>query len=315
MANAHHDSIWAATWAPATADRGALLITGSVDETVKLWKGDELELERTNTGHGLGVVAVAAHPSGTLAASTSLDSFIRVFDVDSNATVATLETSPSEAWLMQFDPKGEFLAVAGGGSGSIKLWNTSTWKLETSLAVPKLDTPLAKQADKSGPGKFVLAVAWSMDGKRLACSTMSGMVCIFDAQRRKFLHTLEGHAMPVRSLAFSPVDARILFTVSDDKHIHMYDVESRSLISAFSGHASWVMAVDVSHDGSCLATGSSDRTVRLWDLKMGAAVQTLTDHSDQVWSVVFRPPGGEGVRVGRLASVSDDRSISLYEYT
>jgi WD repeat-containing protein 61 len=105
LTNAHHDSIWAATWAPATAERGALLITGSVDETVKLWKGDELELERTNTGHGLGVVAVAAHPSGTLAASTSLDSFIRVFDVDSNATVTTLETSPSEAWLMQFDPK------------------------------------------------------------------------------------------------------------------------------------------------------------------------------------------------------------------
>lgn len=105
LANAHHDSIWAATWAPATADRGALLITGSVDESVKIWKGDELELERTNTGHALGVVSVAAHPSGSMAASTSLDSFVRVFDVDTNATITTLETSPSEAWLMQFDPK------------------------------------------------------------------------------------------------------------------------------------------------------------------------------------------------------------------
>ncbi|CAM6115561.1 unnamed protein product [Calypogeia fissa] len=269
LANAHHNSIWVATWASATAERGVLLIMGSVDETVKVWKGDELEHERTNTGHGLGVVAMAAHPSGNIAASTSLDSFIRVFDVDSNATVATLETSHSEAWLMQFDPKGEFLAVAGGGSGSIKLWNTSTWLLDTSLEIPKGDTPLTKPSDKSGPARFVMAVAWSMDGRRLACSTMSGMVCIFDAQRRKFLHNLEGHAMPVRSLAFSPVDPRILFTVSDDKHIHMYDVESRSLIN----------------------------------------------HSDQVWSVVFRPPGGDGVRVGRLASVSNDRSILLYEYT
>lgn len=56
-------------------------------------------------GHSLGVVAVAAHPAGTIAASTSLDSFVRVFDIDTNATVATLETPPSEAWLMQFDPK------------------------------------------------------------------------------------------------------------------------------------------------------------------------------------------------------------------
>jgi len=50
LANAHADGVWAVAWAPATQSRGALLITGSVDETVKLWKGDELELERTNTG-------------------------------------------------------------------------------------------------------------------------------------------------------------------------------------------------------------------------------------------------------------------------
>ncbi|KAG6542206.1 hypothetical protein Mapa_016439 [Marchantia paleacea] len=316
LANAHHDSIWAATWAPATADRGALLITGSVDESVKIWKGDELELERTNTGHALGVVSVAAHPSGSMAASTSLDSFVRVFDVDTNATITTLETSPSEAWLMQFDPKGDFLAVAGGGSGSVKLWNTNNWRIETPLTIPKAEASDVRPTEKhSGSGKFVLAVAWSNDGKRLACSTMNGVVAIFDAVRGKFLHTLEGHSMPVRSMAFSPIDTRVLFTVSDDKHIHMYDVESRSLISAFSGHASWVLSVDVSPDGSCLATGSSDRTVRLWDLNMRAAVQTMSDHNDQVWSVAFRPPGGDGVRVGRLASVSDDRSISLYEYT
>ncbi len=47
------------------------------------------------------------------------------------------------------------------------------------------------------------------------------------------------------------------------------------------------MSIDVSHDGYCLATGSSDRTIQLWDLKMESVVQTLTDHNDQVWLVVF----------------------------
>lgn len=50
VAGAHDDGIWAAAWAPATDSRPGLLITGSVDETVKLWKGDELDCERTNTG-------------------------------------------------------------------------------------------------------------------------------------------------------------------------------------------------------------------------------------------------------------------------
>ena len=103
--NAHDDSVWAVTWVPATANRPPLLLTGSLDETVRLWRSDDLVLELTNTGHCLGVASVAAHPLGSVVASSSLDSFVRVFDVDSNATIATLEAPPSEVWQMRFDPK------------------------------------------------------------------------------------------------------------------------------------------------------------------------------------------------------------------
>lgn len=121
--------------------------------------------------------------------------------------------------------------------------------------------------------------------------------------------------MPVRSLVFSPTDSRILFSASDDKHIHMYDVDNKSLICAMSGHASWVLSIDISPDGLAVATGSSDRTVRLWDPSMRSSVQTMTNHTDQVWGVAFRPTGSSGSRAGRLASVSDDKSISLYDFT
>lgn len=104
--NAHDESIWAAAWVPATDERPALLMTGSLDETVRLWLPDELApAGPPSRGHALGVISVAAHPAGTVAASASLDSFIRVFDVDSNASIATLEAPPSEVWNMQFDPK------------------------------------------------------------------------------------------------------------------------------------------------------------------------------------------------------------------
>lgn len=209
--------------------------------------------------------------------------------------------------------QGSTLAVAGGGSASIKLWDTATWDLVATLPIPRLEGP--KPSDKSGSKKFVLSVAWSPDGKRLACGSMDGTISIFDVARAKFLHHLEGHFMPVRSLVYSPIESRLLFTGSDDMHVHMYDADGKSLVGAMSGHESWVLSVDVSPDGAALATGSSDRTVRLWDLSMRAAVQTMSNHTDQVWGVAFRPPGGSGVRTGRLASVSDDKSISLYDYS
>lgn len=208
--------------------------------------------------------------------------------------------------------QGTILAVAGGGSASVKLWDTSSWQLIASLDVPR---PERAKPDRTGSGKFVLSVAWSPDGKRLACGSMDGSVALFDVSRSKFLHHLDGHFMPVRSMVFSPIDPRVLFTASDDTHVHMFDSEGKSVIQALSGHSSWVLSVDASPDGAAIATGSSDRTVRLWDLNMRASVQTMTNHSDQVWAVAFRPPGGSGVRAGRLASVSDDKSISLYDYS
>lgn len=208
--------------------------------------------------------------------------------------------------------QGNALAAAGGGSGSVKVWDTEKWQPITSLAVPR---PEGARPDKTGSGKFVLSVAWSPDGKLLACGSMDGTIAVYDAVRMKFLHHLEGHHMPVRSMVFSPVDPHVLFTACDDCHIHIYDAKEKSLIGAMSGHASWVLSIDVSPDGMAVATGSSDRTVRLWDINTRASVQTMSNHSDQVWAVAFRPPGGTGVRAGRLASVSDDKSISLYDYS
>lgn len=202
--------------------------------------------------------------------------------------------------------------MAGGGSASVKLWDTSTWQLIATLQIPRLEG--SKPSDKSSSKKFLLSVAWSPDGKRLACGSVDGTISIFDVARAKFLHHLEGHFMPVRSLVYSPVEPRLLFSGSDDAHVHIYDSEGKTLVGAMSGHASGVMSVDVAPDGAAIATGSSDFTVRLWDLGMRAAVQTMSGHNDQVWVVAFRPSGGSS-RGSRLVSVSDDKSISLYDYS
>ncbi|PWA32519.1 transducin/WD40 repeat-like superfamily protein [Artemisia annua] len=121
---AHQDCVWACTWVPPTdTSPKTLLLTGSLDETVKLWDPQELSLVRTNTGHCLGVVSVAAHPSGKIAASASMDSFVRVFDVESNVTIATLEAPPSEVWHMQFDPRLVLVALDNACSNRLVIKN------------------------------------------------------------------------------------------------------------------------------------------------------------------------------------------------
>ena len=45
--------------------------------------------------------------------------------------------------------------------------------------------------------------------------------------------------------------------------------------------------LSVTFNRTQLATGSRDRTIKLWNIASGRCVQTLTGHVKGVWSVLF----------------------------
>ncbi len=73
------------------------------------------------------------------------------------------------------------------------------------------------------------------------------------------------------------------------------------------GHLASVYAVAYSPDGKRLASGSYDRTVKVWDAATGEEVRTLRGHAKAILGVAFSPDGR------RLASASDDHTVKVWD--
>jgi WD40 repeat protein len=73
------------------------------------------------------------------------------------------------------------------------------------------------------------------------------------------------------------------------------------------GHKRWIFKIAWSPDGRTLASGSGDRTIRLWDAETGKLRQTLQRRSGKVVSVAWSPDGRT------LASGSTDKTIRLWD--
>jgi WD repeat-containing protein 61 len=147
----------------------------------------------------------------------------------------------------------------------------------------------------------------SPSGKQLACGAIDGGVYLFDLISGRLMHKVsDGHALPVRSLAYTS-DGALLLTASDDGTVKIFDATSGQLTGTVSGHLSWVLSVASSPLGEQFATGSSDATVKIWDLRTRQCLHTFSDHTNQVWGVAYNRTGNH------LASVSDDQTLRIME--
>lgn len=76
-------------------------------------------------------------------------------------------------------------------------------------------------------------------------------------------------------------------------------------LQVFRGHQDRLTSVDF--NGQILVSGSTDRTVRLWDIKTGECRKILSGHTKRIDTVVFSADGQT------VASCSRDGTISLWD--
>ncbi len=78
--------------------------------------------------------------------------------------------------------------------------------------------------------------------------------------------------------------------------IKIWSSRSGQLLSTLRGHSGEVCDLSLSYDNTMLASGSLDKSVRVWCAQTSSPVAVLIGHQSQVTSVQFSPSSDEDYR-------------------
>jgi WD40 repeat protein len=272
---------------------------------------------RKLTGHTTGVEALAFSPDGKTLASGSDDDTIRLWSLGPGAGFSALPGHYGLVNAVAFSPDGSELLSGSLLDGTMKLWDVASGTMRREFPAYSIYSP--SNQSTGGPDKYVEvnAVAFSPDGKTVACAggvcegcvatqSTSWEVTLWDSTDGHKLHTLAGASDSFLAIAFSP-DGKIIAGASEGKLIKLWDVATGKELHTLAGHAGAVLDLAFSPDGKTLASGSSDNTVKLWDVSAGTERRTLTgSHLMAVTAVAFSSDGKT------LAGGSGDGAIHLW---
>jgi eukaryotic-like serine/threonine-protein kinase len=239
--------------AVAYSPDGRFLVTGDQGGVARVWDA-RTGRPLSRLPHSSQVTSVAFSPDGKRIAVGEGSQSVTVWDAESAQAIRRLllpgvRGGPSTAALAFSYPDGRRLAVSYFDAG-IRVWDLKTLKEETAL---RLDQP--------GGG-----VAFSPDGKLLACASKRGLIYVRDLETPAARPAVFEHGSMVKSLAFSP-DGRFLASAGEDHAIKLWDLAQGTHDRTLRGHEQRVQGVAFRPDGRQIASGSWDRTVKLWDLE------------------------------------------------
>ncbi|CAI5724661.1 hypothetical protein KXD40_000895 [Peronospora effusa] len=200
-------------------------------------------------------------------------------------------------------------AICASADSSVKIWR---------LAADRNELETRSKTSLYGHEAGVSAACWSPDSRHLASASDDRTARLWDVETAKTLATLGATHKSLDATLTTPLS--LLKGSSATLGLDEDGMNDTLMTSdpPVESHTGFVSCVAFNPQGSLVATGSHDESVRLWDVRSGRTVAIVNTHQEPVVSVQFHPTDGsllvtagyDGfVRVWDVASRQCMRSI------
>ncbi|KAJ3036798.1 hypothetical protein HDU99_010465, partial [Rhizoclosmatium hyalinum] len=150
------------------------VVSGSHDNTVKLWSVETGECVKTLEGHSESVRSVAFSPDGKTVISGSRDITVKLWSVETGECVKTLEGHSEGVCSVAYSPDSKTV-VSGSHDKTVKLWSVEIGKLSRTL---------------EGHSRSVTSVAYSPDSKTVVSGSHDKTVKLWSVETGECVKTL-----------------------------------------------------------------------------------------------------------------------------
>ncbi len=249
----------------AISSDGMFALSGSWDNTMRLWNLDSGETRNQFVGHKNDVLSVAFSPKNSHIISGSRDKTINLWNTIGQLKY-TMTDNGHTGWVscVRFSPdERKQTFVSAGWDKVVKVWSLNPLKVEKNLI---------------GHTAYINTVTVSPDGSLCASGGKDGVANLWDLKDGKLLSSFDAKDV-IHALCFSPIHFWICAATASSIKIWKIQESGKLIIEtltpeAFSEKEQGKKAVPVQcislawgPRGNVLFAGFTDNTIRVWNVE------------------------------------------------